>query len=57
MNPGLEGPLAAFRDVILTDSTVIRVKYLLQKQFPACRANHPKAAPKAHTAMRVRGVG
>jgi putative transposase len=53
----LEGPLAAFRDVILTDSTVIRLHDLLEKRFPACRTNHTKAALKAHTVMSVRGVG
>ncbi len=53
----LEGPLAAFRDVILTDSTVIRLHDLLEKRFPACRTNHTKAALKAHTIMSVRGVG
>ena len=54
---GLEGPLAVFRDVILTDSTVIRLHDLLEKKFPACRTNHTKAALKAHTIMSVRGVG
>jgi hypothetical protein len=54
---GLEGPLAAFRGVILTDSTVIRLHDLLKKRFPACRTNHTKAALKAHTIMSVRGVG
>jgi putative transposase len=53
----LTGPLAAFRDVILTDSTVIRLHDLLEKRFPACRTNHTKAALKAHTIMSVRGVG
>jgi len=54
---GLEGPLAVFRDVILTDSTVIRLHDLLEKRFPACRTNHTKAALKAHAIMSVRGVG
>jgi IS4 transposase len=54
---GLKGPLAVFRDVILTDSTVIRLHDLLEKRFPACRTNHTKAALKAHTIMSVRGVG
>jgi len=53
----LKGPLAAFRDVILTDSTVIRLHDLLEGRFPACRTNHTKAALKAHTVMSVRGVG
>ena len=54
---GLAGPLAAFRDVILTDSTVIRLHDLLEKRFPACRTNHTKAALKAHAIMSVRGIG
>jgi IS4 transposase len=53
----LTGPLAVFRDVILTDSTVIRLHDLLEKRFPACRTNHTKAALKAHAIMSVRGVG
>ena len=53
----LKGPLAAFKDVILTDSTVIRLHDLLEKRFPACRTNHTKAALKAHATMSVRGVG
>lgn len=53
----LTGPLAAFRDVILTDSTVIRLHDLLEKRFPACRTNHTKAALKAHAIMSVRGIG
>jgi IS4 transposase len=54
---GLKGPLATFRDVILADSTVIRLHDLLEKHFPACRTNHSKDALKAHTLMSVRGVG
>jgi putative transposase len=53
----LAGPLAQFRDVLLTDSTVVRLHELLSKKFPACRTNHTKAALKAHVVMSVRGVG
>jgi len=35
----LQGPLAAFRDVLITDSTVIRLHAMLAKAFPACRTN------------------
>ena len=35
----LRGPLEGFRDVIMTDSTVIRLHDLLARQFPACRTN------------------
>jgi IS4 transposase len=53
----LEGALAQFRDVMLTDSTVVRLHELLAKTFPACRTNHTQAALKAHVILSVRGVG
>jgi IS4 transposase len=53
----LEGPLASFKDVLLTDSTVVRLHQMLAKTFPACRTNHTKAALKAHVIMSVRGDG
>lgn len=53
----LRGPLATFRDVVLTDSTVIRLHDLLAKAYPACRTNHTKAAAKAHVILSVCGAG
>lgn len=53
----LQGVLAQFRDVMLTDSTAVRLHELLAKKFPACRTNHTKAALKAHVVLSVRGVG
>src|SRR6478735_3880525 len=53
----LRGPLAAFRDVLITDSTVIRLHEMLAKAFPACRTNHTKAALKAHVILSVTGAG
>lgn len=53
----LRGPLAAFRDVLMTDSTVIRLHDMLAKTFPACRTNHTKAALKAHVILSVTGAG
>jgi putative transposase len=53
----LRGPLEGFRDVIMTDSTVIRLHDLLVRQFPACRTNHTKAALKAHAILSVAGAG
>jgi putative transposase len=53
----LRGPLAAFRDLVLTDSTVIRLHDLLKKAFPACRTNHTQAALKVHTVMSATGAG
>lgn len=63
MRPGAEvgralrGPLAAFADVMITDSTVVRLHDLLAKAFPACRTNHTQAALKAHVVLSVRGRG
>jgi IS4 transposase len=53
----LRGHLAAFGDVIMTDSTVIRLHDLLEDVFPACRTNHTKAALKAHAIISVTGAG
>ena len=53
----LRGPLAAFRDLVVTDSTVMRLHDLLQGPFPACRANHTKAALKMHAVLSVTGAG
>ena len=53
----LEGPLAAFRDLVITDSTVVRLRDLLEGAFPACRTNHTKAALKAHAVLNVNGSG
>jgi IS4 transposase len=53
----LSGVLAGFRDVVMTDSTVIRLHDLLQKAFPACRTNHTLAALKMHTVLSVHGAG
>jgi len=52
----LAGPLSGFRDLLLTDATVIRVHDLLAKDFPACRTNHTQAAVKLHTIMSVTGA-
>jgi hypothetical protein len=53
----LSGPLAAFRDVVLADATVIRLHDLLQRSFAACRTNHTLAALKLHTVISVTGKG
>lgn len=53
----LRGPLESFRDVVMTDSTVIRLHDFLARQFPGCRTNHTKAALKAHAIMSVAGRG
>lgn len=53
----LEGPLVAFRDVVATDATVIRLHDLLERAFKACRTNHTLAALKLHTVISVLGGG
>jgi putative transposase len=53
----LRGPLESFRDVILTDSTIVRLHDWLAQEFPACRTNHTKAALKAHAILSVAGRG
>jgi len=53
----LGGVLAGFRDVLLTDSTLVRLHELLEKSFPASRTNHTKAAVKLHVVMSVKGRG
>ncbi len=57
MSGALRGALAGFKDVLLTDSTVIRLHDLLQKTYPACRTNHTQAALKAHVILSVTGRG
>ena len=53
----LRGQLAGFRDVVLTDSTVVRLHDLLKEAYPGARTNHSKAALKAHWVMSVSGDG
>ena len=53
----LQGALAAFEDVLVADSTVVRLHELLGRSFPACRTNHTKAALKLHTIISVKTAG
>jgi putative transposase len=53
----LDGILSSFRDVVLIDSTAIRLHDMLANSFPACRTNHTLAALKAHVILNVRGGG
>jgi putative transposase len=53
----LAGALASFKDVVVTDSTVIRLHEFLAKRFPGSRTNHSKAALKLHVVMSVLGFG
>ncbi len=51
------GLLEPFRDVVATDSTLVKLHDLLERRYPACRTNHTKAAAKLHVVMSVRGEG
>jgi len=48
------GVLSQFRDLVIVDSTVLRLKDRLSKTFSACWTSHTKAAAKLHM---VYGVG
>jgi len=52
----LRGPLAAFRDLVLADATVMRLKDFLAGVYPACRTNHTQAAVKLHAVVSVTGA-
>lgn len=49
--------LAAFKDVVAIDATVIRLHELLARSYPGCRTNHTKAALKLHVVMSAQGGG
>lgn len=51
----LRGHLSRFVDVLITDSTVLRLHELLARHWPGCRTNHTQAALKAHWVMSVAG--
>lgn len=53
----LQGRLAGFRDLVVTDSTVLRLHALLENTFKACRTNVVRAAAKLHLVMSVTGMG
>lgn len=53
----LRGLLEGFRDLVLTDATVIRLHDLLERSFAACRTNHTLAALKLHAVISVNGAG
>ena len=54
---GLRGILKGFKDLLIVDTTVIRLHDVLKKAFAACRTNHTKAAAKVHVVMSVLGRG
>jgi putative transposase len=56
-NACLRGTLSGFKDVLMSDSTLIRLHRMLARAFPACRTNHTQAAAKAHIILSVAGAG
>ena len=53
----LLGALKQFADVLITDSTVVKLHDLLADAFPGSRTNSSKAALKAHAIVSVSGAG
>lgn len=53
----LDGSLRHFKDLMLADASVLRLRSRLEKLFPACRTNHTKAAAKLHAVVSAIGAG
>lgn len=53
----LKGLLERFRDLIITDSTVVRLHAMLRDRFPGVRTNHSPASLKMHTILSVAANG
>lgn len=53
----LKGRLSIFKDILITDSSVLRLHDHLAEVYPGCRTNHSKAALKAHMVLSVSGKG
>lgn len=51
------GRLAQFADIMVADSTVVRLHRLLAKVFPGTRVHQAPAALKAHVVFSVTGAG
>lgn len=53
----MPGLLARLREVLMVDSTVVRLHAWLEKKYPGCRTNHSPAAAKLYMAMGVQAKG
>lgn len=49
--------LSAFEDILIQDSTIVRLSTSLRAHYPATRANHPAAGAKIATLVCVRANG
>lgn len=47
----------AFREIVLTDATVLKLHNALKNVYPGCRTNHSPAAAKLHAVVGVTGAG
>ncbi|MEQ8234813.1 MAG: IS4 family transposase [Gammaproteobacteria bacterium] len=55
--PGYEGLLSFFNDVVVADTSVVQLHRLLAKRYPGTRTNSSPAAAKLHWVMSVKGQG
>lgn len=53
----LRGILSKFKDLLITDSTIVRLCALLKARYPGARVNHSPAAAKLHVVMSAVGCG
>jgi putative transposase len=51
----LSGALSRFKDVVLTDATVLKLHWFLAREFPGTRTHSSPAAAKLHVVMSVTG--
>jgi len=56
-SPHHAGLLSQFADVVVTDSTVVKLHNLLAGRYPGTRTNSSPAAAKLHLVMSVKGKG
>lgn len=52
----LKAMLSDFKDLLITDATVLRLHDMLSRLYPANRINHTQAAAKLHLVYSVLGV-
>jgi IS4 transposase len=53
----LGGVLAAFREVLVADATLVKLHHLLAWRYPGTRTNSSPAVAKLHLVMSVTGAG
>lgn len=49
--------LKPFQDILITDSTLVKLDDKLAKKFPGTRTNHSPASAKLHAVFSVKGKG